>query len=392
MDKFNDLENTWFEKCFGFKETGSYIKNGIEIKSNNTDDIILMNTKDKKTFSVGSFHTFNYEELESKIQKVPKNSKLTYTILLNTNVYDLHLLAENRNAVFQAASQTNCLEMKYPHISPEKGITIYYTDKTQGPACALACPGGTYYRNYFEQGLFASNNQVNLFADADKEIQQWTKDMLSVGSEKAYKNQSDSFFNTRNGYAFVTEEKIELLNGTFKLDKNDTKKTKLFKKFKVGVQFNVPVVYLKSIYEEPLHRVTQVYCSALPIGYQSNYGFVPAFKEKENWDILEQLILDNIYDLTFKSAIYNLKLNQSSKRQKLFLTQVGGGAFKNNDEFIQNAIEKALKAHKHYPLDVIMVYFEDNMKYQEFDNKQMALYQNFYAAYLKTGNFSFFLN
>ncbi len=52
-------------------------------------------------------------------------------------------------AVFQVASQFNCLEMVGPKVRPEDGISRYAADATQGPACALACPAATVFRNYF---------------------------------------------------------------------------------------------------------------------------------------------------------------------------------------------------------------------------------------------------
>jgi hypothetical protein len=62
----------------------------------------------------------------------------------------MELILDRRNAgsVFQVASQFNCLEMVNPTRTPEDGITSYCYDKTQGPACAIACPAATLYRNY----------------------------------------------------------------------------------------------------------------------------------------------------------------------------------------------------------------------------------------------------
>lgn len=61
----------------------------------------------------------------------------------------LHLNPRHRGAVFQVASQFNCLEMVGPGSAPEGGVTCYAKDHTQGPACAMACPAATVYRNYF---------------------------------------------------------------------------------------------------------------------------------------------------------------------------------------------------------------------------------------------------
>eukprot|EP00667_Euglena_gracilis_P031576 EG_transcript_46037 len=64
----------------------------------------------------------------------------------------LHRLPENAGAVFQVASQFNCLEMVGPSVRPEDGVARYAADPTQGPACALCCPAATVFRNYFVQG------------------------------------------------------------------------------------------------------------------------------------------------------------------------------------------------------------------------------------------------
>ena len=52
-------------------------------------------------------------------------------------------------ALFQVASQFNFLEMVGPEVTPADGITRYQWDRTQGPACAIACAAGTIWRNYF---------------------------------------------------------------------------------------------------------------------------------------------------------------------------------------------------------------------------------------------------
>ena len=59
----------------------------------------------------------------------------------------LHLQPSSAHGVFQAASQFNCLEMVGPSVCPEDGVTRYYADRTQGPACAIACPAATVFRD-----------------------------------------------------------------------------------------------------------------------------------------------------------------------------------------------------------------------------------------------------
>ena len=58
--------------------------------------------------------------------------------------------------MFQAASQFNALEFPSERSTPEMGITNYVNDRTQGPACALACMASTAFRNY----LISHNNKL----------------------------------------------------------------------------------------------------------------------------------------------------------------------------------------------------------------------------------------
>jgi hypothetical protein len=57
--------------------------------------------------------------------------------------------ARHPHALFQAASQFNCLEMIDSSTTPEHGVSRYAYDNTQGPACSIACAAGTVVRNYF---------------------------------------------------------------------------------------------------------------------------------------------------------------------------------------------------------------------------------------------------
>ena len=65
------------------------------------------------------------------------------------NVSTLHADKELAGSLFQVASQFNVLEMVSPDVGPEEGVTCYQHDRTQGPACAMACPAATVFR--FEQ-------------------------------------------------------------------------------------------------------------------------------------------------------------------------------------------------------------------------------------------------
>lgn len=55
----------------------------------------------------------------------------------------LFLASDYPGSVSQVASQFNCLEFIKPSVTPEKGVTIYADDYTQGPSCAISCGAGT---------------------------------------------------------------------------------------------------------------------------------------------------------------------------------------------------------------------------------------------------------
>ena len=61
---------------------------------------------------------------------------------LRGDVLDLHCDPALAGAVFQVASQFNLLEMVGPEVTPEAGMAGYWADRTQGPACAMACGAG----------------------------------------------------------------------------------------------------------------------------------------------------------------------------------------------------------------------------------------------------------
>ena len=61
------------------------------------------------------------------------------------------------------------------HTVPEDGVTVYSSDPTQGPACALACAAGSVYRNYYcpRELLFDNRNidPVPLFKSARSSLE-----------------------------------------------------------------------------------------------------------------------------------------------------------------------------------------------------------------------------
>jgi len=217
----------------------------------------------------------------------------------------LHRAPENAGALFQAASQFNLLEMVGPYVTPEDGVGGYEHDPTQGPACALACGGGTIYRNYFAEvdgGLGqTAERQIDCLADLGAEL-------------------GEGLWRMSNGYALATAEGLERISARLG-SADEAELEHLRGLLRIGVQHDVEVL-------DTQHLVTQVYGSALPVAY----GDPPT----PAWEPFARLVLEASYEATLRAA----RIWQSTP---VFLTFLGDGAFGNPAEWIEDAIARALE-------------------------------------------------
>mmetsp|Transcript_3037 Transcript_3037/g.4182 ORF Transcript_3037/g.4182 Transcript_3037/m.4182 type:complete len:418 (+) Transcript_3037:1825-3078(+) len=354
----------WFETAFGFQER-AYDYNGVREKfqveySNDTDtdinnkNAVLVSRVNGRVFDVGRFELASMEDLCERCsaavtcdvhndgnsnQSRNPSQKLTFCHVTGdakTLHTDVNCNSNNDDGdgdggvVFQAASQFNCLEMPSPDVTPDMGITDYVFDRTQGPACAMACFAGTLYRNYFVNGVGQGNgNQIDCLSE--------TGDVLG--------NQDSKFWVMKNGYALpVARNSIDMLKQDMVSGAVDVEKA--VAKVKVGIQWNCEVRDFDS--DIPSHHVTQVYCSALPVGYSDVYdpkAFAPFAK----------LVLTAAYTSTL--AVGAILSQQRKNSVVVYLTKVGGGVFRNEPKWIIEAIQSSLRRFQNYPLDVRLVHF-----------------------------------
>ena len=94
----------------------------------------------------------------------------------------------------------------------------------------------------------------------------------------------------------------------------------------------------------PGHAVTQVFCSALPVGYSP----LP----RAAWDRFPRLVLDAAYEATFRAALRN---RAETGCGAVFLTLVGGGVFGNDPAWILAAVRRSLTLFADAGLDVAVV-------------------------------------
>ena len=77
------------------------------------------------------------------------------------------------------------------------------------------------------------------------------------------------------------------------------------------------------------HSVTQAYCSALPVAYSS--------QSSKLWEPFARLVLEAAYEATLHVALLNA---ERIGNRKAYLTLLGGGAFRNDSDWIMAAIER----------------------------------------------------
>lgn len=313
----------WFEQLTGFKEkSGEQVRQNLKI----VGDSFVSDVNGRK-FVFGDLQIATLQQLNNQITKIDFNGQITVSEMI-ADVQTLHQNIDNSNALFQAASQFNLLEMIGPHIMPENGITRYEEDHTQGPACAIACGAGTIFRNYFVE----IDDQIG--QTRHKQI-----DCLDLIG-KILKNEEQLYWEMQNGYAMFNQDGILGLNKKLSsLTRNEIEELKL--NLKIGIQWNTEVTNSNT-----KHKVSQAYCSALPVSYCSLESF---YFEK-----FARIILEATYEATLAAALINLYKNGSNK---VYLTFVGGSAFGNEEYWILESMAKAINKYKDTPLDVKIVSF-----------------------------------
>jgi hypothetical protein len=219
------------------------------------------------------------------------------------------------------------------------GITIYMDDHTQGPACALSCPAGTVFRNYFAgaDGLGQGGGAAQI--DTLRDVGALLGNDLPA-SEVAPDAAPHRYWRMANGYALpVSRESIPDLCALIEADKSLAER--MHAALRVGVHWSTQVG------ASPTQRVAQVFCSALPVAYSRT--------PQRKWAPFARTVLAAAMDATL--AVGAVLAAQRRARVSVYLTSLGGGVFGNSQQWIADAIADALRRHEHQPLDVKLVHY-----------------------------------
>lgn len=279
------------------------------------------------SFHVGPFDVISLETLRARLASegnVGKTSghasPMTFHSIKATSA-DLHLDPENAGAVFQVASLFNCLEFDSPSSTPEEGVTSQGSQPTQGSACASACPAAAVFRTYFVNGTGqADAKQVDCLSEVS--------DYLDNGRNR--------FWSLKNGFCMPTKDFMKVNKRLEELNVD----TDIRNKFQVGIHWDTEVA-------GGSHRVTQVFCSAAPVGLSK-------IVRADEWEAVARIFLEAQFEATLTAAACLAK--ERGERVQVYLTPVGGGVLGNRVKWIADALERALTLHQAAPLDVHLVH------------------------------------
>lgn len=320
----------WFERLTGFVEDeteGGYAATQNRLKVDGNE---LLSTVNGKRYGIGELTLPTLGELRARVN--PARGERSSLSVLVADVGALHADPAYEGALFQVASQFNLLEMASEHVTPEQGVARYARDFTQGPACAIAAGAGTIYRNYLVPVAGGIGQTGERQLDALAGVGAGLSELIGLPVEGLWRMQ--------NGYALCTREGLAAIDALLDGAGEDLLDG-LRRRLAIGLHRDVEVTASGSGW-----RVSQAYCSALPVGYST----LP----KADWERFARLVLQAAYEATLLAAVEQAAAGGSPT---VLLTRLGGGAFGNRGGWINDAIERALGIVEHAGLDISIVCF-----------------------------------
>jgi len=321
---------TWFKDLTGFEETSpSQVRENMLVERDK-----LISRVNGCEYQFGSLETLSLAELRGRVRSCVHSPEKISVNEVVADIQDLHSNPPQAGALFQVASQFNLLEMVTQDVTPEEGVGRYENDRTQGPACAIACGAGTIYRNYFA----SINGRVGQSRDNQIDC------LVDLGAVLG--NSGNRLWKMKNGYTLASHNGLVETSEKLKTA-SEEERDELRKLLRIGIQWNTQVTIRSS-----KHTVTQAYCSALPVSYSRH--------PTELWEDFARLVLEASYEATLCAAILN-SLNTGNNH--VYLTLLGGGAFGNDTDWILDGLNRALKLYKQWDLNIAIVSYGSSKSY-----------------------------
>ncbi len=315
------MNRSWFESLFGFVETSAEdVRQNLVLEGTR-----LRSRANERVFEAGRLEIPSLARLREQAASTEASGSTTVEEWV-ADARELHRDERAAGALFQVASQFNLLEMVGPEVPPERGVTGYVDDHTQGPACAIAAAAGTVYRAYFhpvgDRIGQSADRQIDCLADVEARL----------------RRDDESMWAMRNGYALPSREQLREVRRRIE-HSSASEIDALRDALRIGVQWNTAVTLPGAE-----GQVSQAYCSALPIAYSR----LPS----RDWEPFGRLVLEGAYEATLAAAVLQ---SARSGNRRVFLTLLGGGAFGNPGAWIIDAIERALDLYADAGLEVVLV-------------------------------------
>jgi hypothetical protein len=149
-----------------------------------------------------------------------------------------------------------------------------------------------------------------------------------------------ALWNMQNGYALCTRAGLDGIAehlSALQPDQLDLLRGQL----RIGIHRDVEVTDAE---DERRPIVSQAFCSALPVAY----SIVPP----SYWEAFASPVLQAAYEATMWAGALNAQRGASNV---VLLTQLGGGAFGNQEDWISNAMLRSLELMSEFNLEVRLV-------------------------------------
>jgi len=306
--------------------------------------LVMESLANNKKFGVGFFDTPSLGALRKRAAETELPGRIRVCNEIG-GVAEKHAELENRHATFQVASHFNCLELVDPSATPQDGVTGYVNDRTQGPACSLACGAATVFRNYFVRvrtttGLQEGQTQDNMINN------------LSQVGQLVGNVPEGRLFKVSGGYTMASQEQLEELDRRLHTFEQRGLLDSVRSALCVGVQYDAQVTatdWGRTIFDDPAQTVTQVLCSACAVAYNTS-------TQPESWHRFASIVLEAAYEAVLYVALLSaVRYRGKHGSRRVFLTCLGGGVLGNPLPWVVAAMRRALEKFRACNLDVRIV-------------------------------------
>lgn len=241
-----------------------------------------------------------------------------------TRVEYLQGLPENRDAVFQVASNHNALE-GHPYAGTSD-ILNHWRVGVQGELATLSAAGAAIQRIYLHKPIDLLQDFKGDYAD------------IAVGLHEN---------------ALVTSCYKDTTHEYYSLSDPDQRIHQLFA---FGYDYrNIDPQHMMNQWaymRDNVARGKKIYGTPVSVNYGKNHGNMPELVTTHGHKKLEEMFLKAAYEGTLRAAV-------KAGKKKVFLTVIGGGVFYDRLDVVQEAIVSMKDFIKAKGLQVTLVYFKD---------------------------------